>query len=461
MASNEASECQDMLAQYKNDVEVAKARIITKAEYVKWLSQKETLEEIQALGVDLAANIEEAKRLEGEARARYMLCRREEGIKELHQQPANNGGRSMPLWSGHVKELSSAALTECAQSSAIQERYNSDTINMIEFGDGEDCLEKIEEDMFMYAFVALYPSIKGWQYCKPVVAVDGTFLKSTYRGTLLIASAQDPTGSILPLAYAIVDSENNASWEWFFVRFKDAFGERKRMCIVSDMHEGIKNTAATLYPQVPHCVCIWHLWNNINTNYKKNHLQLKDIFFAMTKAYTIEKFDYHMAEVDRIDKRVKDSLINVGYERWSRAHFTVNRTLTMTSNIAESINAMLKTARELPVLPLLEYIRQLIGRWNVTNQKNAIESFIDLGKKYDTMLMDNLELSHRMKVTPSTRYLYSVLDKGKQRMVFLKDRTCSCRRFQLDELPYAHAWTILKYKYVDHMKYCSVYYTRK
>nr|XP_009612801.1 protein FAR-RED ELONGATED HYPOCOTYL 3-like [Nicotiana tomentosiformis] len=274
--------------------------------------------------------------------------RREEGIKELHQQPANNGGRSMPLWSGHVKELSSAALT-------------------------------------------------GWQYCKPVVAVDGTFLKSTYRGTLLIASAQDPTGSILPLAYAIVDSENNASWEWFFVRFKDAFGERKRMCIVSDMHEGIKNTAATLYPQVPHCVCIWHLWNNINTNYKKNHLQLKDIFFAMTKAYTIEKFDYHMAEVDRIDKRVKDSLINVGYERWSRAHFTVNRTLTMTSNIAESINAMLKTARELPVLPLLEYIRQLIGRWNVTNQKNAIESFIDLGKKYDTMLMDNLELSHRMK----------------------------------------------------------------
>ncbi|XP_070047075.1 uncharacterized protein [Nicotiana tomentosiformis] len=104
-----------------------------------------------------------------------------------------------------------------------------------------------------------------------------------------------------------------------------------------------------------------------------------------------------MAEVERIDKRVKYYLINVGYERWSRAHSTVNRTLTMTSNIAESINAVLKAARELLVLPLLEYIRQLIGRWNITNQKNAIESFTDLGKKYDTMLMDNLELSHRIK----------------------------------------------------------------
>ncbi|XP_019244586.1 PREDICTED: uncharacterized protein LOC109224462 [Nicotiana attenuata] len=179
----------------------------------------------------------------------------------------------------------------------------------------------------------------------------------------------------------------------------------------------------------------------------------------MAKAYTFEKFDFHMAEVEKIDKRVKDYLMNIRYERWSRAHSTVNRILTMTSNIAESINAALKAARELPILPLLEYIRQLIRQWNVTNQKNAIESFTNLGKKYDTMLMDNLELSHRMKVTPSASYFYSVLDKGKQRMVFLNDRTCSSRRFQLDELPCAHAWAVLKYKYIDHIEYCSVYYT--
>ena len=46
-------------------------------------------------------------------------------------------------------------------------------------------------------------------------------------------------------------------------------------------------------------------------------------------------------------------------------------------------------------------------------------------------------------------------------MMFLKDRTCNCRRFQLDELPCAHAWAVLKYKYIDHIEYCSVYITRK
>ncbi|XP_070008566.1 uncharacterized protein LOC107791126 [Nicotiana tabacum] len=131
----------------------------------------------------------------------------------------------------------------------------------------------------------------------------------------------------------------------------------------------------------------------------------------MAKTYTVEKFDYHMAEVEIIDKRVKDYLINVGYARWSKAYFTINRTLTMTSNIGESINTTLKAARELPVSSLLEYIRQLIGRWNVINQKKAIESFTDFGKKYDTMLMDNLELSHQMKCPP-TRHMETKLIKA-------------------------------------------------
>nr|XP_016492765.1 PREDICTED: uncharacterized protein LOC107812228 [Nicotiana tabacum] len=173
----------------------------------------------------------------------------------------------------------------------------------------------------------------------------------------------------------------------------------------------------------------------------------------MAKAYTVEKFDYNMAEVERINKRVKDYLINVGYERWSRAHFTVNRTLTMTSNIVESINATLNASRELPVLPLLEYIRQLIERWNVTNQKNAIELFTNLGKKYDTMLIDNLELSHWMKLIGLPPF--SVSSGACEKLVIIY------RRFQLDELPCAHAWAVLKYKYIDHIEYYSMYYTRK
>ncbi|XP_070017721.1 uncharacterized protein [Nicotiana sylvestris] len=45
----------------------------------------------------------------------------------------------------------------------------------------------------------------------PVVVVDGTFLKSAYKGIMLTASTMDATATIVPLAYAIVDSENDVS----------------------------------------------------------------------------------------------------------------------------------------------------------------------------------------------------------------------------------------------------------
>ncbi|XP_075106780.1 uncharacterized protein LOC142179803 [Nicotiana tabacum] len=74
-------------------------------------------------------------------------------------------------------------------------------------------LQMTDDDCFLYAFISLSTSIKGWEYCRPVVVVDGTFLKSAYRGIMLTTSTMDATCSILPLAYTVVDSENDASWK--------------------------------------------------------------------------------------------------------------------------------------------------------------------------------------------------------------------------------------------------------
>ncbi|XP_009608926.1 uncharacterized protein [Nicotiana tomentosiformis] len=73
-------------------------------------------------------------------------------------------------------------------------------------------LQKTEDDCFLYSFIALSTSIRSWEHCRPVVVVDGTFLKSAYRRIMLIASTMDAAGSILPLAYTVVDSDYDASW---------------------------------------------------------------------------------------------------------------------------------------------------------------------------------------------------------------------------------------------------------
>ena len=66
---------------------------------------------------------------------------------------------------------------------------------------------------FKYCFMAIASSIEGWRFCRPNIAVNGTFLKCKYGGTLLTAATMDDHSKIFPLAFSIVDSENNASWK--------------------------------------------------------------------------------------------------------------------------------------------------------------------------------------------------------------------------------------------------------
>ncbi|XP_070041180.1 uncharacterized protein [Nicotiana tomentosiformis] len=53
-----SADAEEMVVQYKADVEAAETRLKTKTEYIKWLSRRETLEEIHARGFDLSAEME-------------------------------------------------------------------------------------------------------------------------------------------------------------------------------------------------------------------------------------------------------------------------------------------------------------------------------------------------------------------------------------------------------------------
>ncbi|XP_033513772.1 uncharacterized protein [Nicotiana tomentosiformis] len=260
-------------------------------------------------------------------------------------------------------------------------------------------LYKTEDGCFLYVFVALSTSIEGWEHYRLVVIVDGTFLKSAYRGIMLTASTMDAAGSILPLAYAVVDSENDTSWRYFFEQFKHAYEEKPNMCVFSDRNESILKATSTVYTGMPHYACMWHIWINVRSKFKKGHLKLSELYSVTTRSYTLDEFNERMSKIEEIDTRVKAYLYDSSYHRWSRVHATVNRTWTMTSNIAESLNAVTKDARELPVVELLEYMRTLLERW--TNEKllNAKGTFTYLGKKYNKELEDNMTLSQKMRIS--------------------------------------------------------------
>ncbi|XP_070040770.1 uncharacterized protein [Nicotiana tomentosiformis] len=168
----------------------------------------------------------------------------------------------------------------------------------------------------------------------------------------------------------------------------------------------------------------------------------------MTRSYTLDEFNERMSKIEDIDTHVKAYLYDIGYHRWSRVHATVNKTWTMTSNIAESLIAVTKDARELPIVELLEYMRTLLERW--TNEKllKANGTFIYLGKKI------------QQRVRASTDHIHTVIDGVKRYIVCLQNKRCSCGQFQLDELPCAHTLAALRHMNESYENYCSPFYTR-
>ncbi|XP_075087729.1 uncharacterized protein LOC107824764 [Nicotiana tabacum] len=267
--------------------------------------------------------------------------------------------------------------------------------------------------------------------------------------------------SILPLAYAVVDSENDTSWMWFFEKFKHAYGEKPNMCVVLDRNESILNATSTVYTSMPHYACMWHIWTNVRSKFKKGHLKLSKLYFATARPYTLDEFNERMSQIEVIDTCFKAYLYDIGYHRWSRVHATVNRTWTMTSNIADSLNAVTKDARELPVVELLEYMRALLEHW--TNEKllKAKGTFTYLGKKIQQRVGGQQDIIAEDEMRASTYHIHTVIDGVKRFIVCLQNKRCSCGQFQLDVLPCAQALAALRHRNESYENYCSPYYTRE
>jgi hypothetical protein len=57
--------------------------------------------------------------------------------------------------------------------------------------------------------------VEAFKHCCDVLSIDGIFLMEKYECTMLIAIGIDADHQLVPLAFAIVEKENNGSWGWF------------------------------------------------------------------------------------------------------------------------------------------------------------------------------------------------------------------------------------------------------
>jgi hypothetical protein len=75
-------------------------------------------------------------------------------------------------------------------------------------------LDITSENQFQRVFICHAASAIGFSHCLPLLRIDGTHLKTRYQGILLAVTRVDAKGQLFPLAYAVIDAENDDNWLW-------------------------------------------------------------------------------------------------------------------------------------------------------------------------------------------------------------------------------------------------------
>ncbi|XP_016185451.1 uncharacterized protein LOC107627101 [Arachis ipaensis] len=206
--------------------------------------------------------------------------------------------------------------------------------------------------MFDKVFWSFPSCVEAFKHCKPFVSIDGTHLYGMYGGVLLIAVAQDGNSNILPIAFAIVESESTESWLFFLTNPRRHVTLQDGLLVISDRSQAIKvvlsaEDSGWTPPRAYHAYCIGHMAANFMTRFKSAEGKK----YLINATYSPSKADYEWY-MDAL-RGVSPTMVNWAScfrnDIWLQHCDGGRRFGHMTTNLSECINAMLKGTRYLPI----------------------------------------------------------------------------------------------------------------
>ncbi|XP_038976647.1 uncharacterized protein LOC120107444 [Phoenix dactylifera] len=114
----------------------------------------------------------------------------------------------------HGKELAMKEIYDDRSLSYDRIRWYCDAI--VQTNPGSITKYETIEGRFRRLFICFHASLLGFiKGCRPLIFMDGTFIKHKDGGVLLGATAKDGNDDMFPIAYGVVDTETDENWEWF------------------------------------------------------------------------------------------------------------------------------------------------------------------------------------------------------------------------------------------------------
>ncbi|XP_026420589.1 uncharacterized protein LOC113316649 [Papaver somniferum] len=182
------------------------------------------------------------------------------------------------------------------------------------------------DDSFLYYFFAFGVCIEGFKNCfRYAFAVDGTHLTGPRQGVLLSAVGIDPDESIYPMDFAVVDSENNESWEWFMRKLDEVLGDKYAMnedVVVAQQAstDRVAYQTVALYMYVSRqsyevSLVMFDLAENIKQPTTPPRLRWH---LQAAKAFSNDEYELAMRDLGLASPAALKSVVDLGPEMWAR-----------------------------------------------------------------------------------------------------------------------------------------------
>ena len=68
---------------------------------------------------------------------------------------------------------------------------------------------------FRGIYMCFQASKDGFKHCRPIIGLDGCWMKGSYPGHVLVAASIDANDGCYPIEFVVVDSECLETWDWF------------------------------------------------------------------------------------------------------------------------------------------------------------------------------------------------------------------------------------------------------
>lgn len=318
---------------------------------------------------------------------------------------------------------------------------------------------------FQHLFVSFQALIQGFNDgCRPLVFLDSISFKSKYHEVFLTASAVDGDDGPFPLAFAVVDVEDDSNWCRFLEQLRSAFSTSTPITFISDHEKGLEKSVHQVFENGHHGYSIFHLVENFKKNVRGPFTGdgkgfLISSLLAAARAQRLDSFTAYIERMKKVSSKAYDWIMQIEPDKWAHASFKGEPFHFITVDIAEPYAKWIEEVKELPIVQKVEaLILKLVELFNA-RQTNSSNWVTKLTPSKEEKLQEESRRATSLKVLFSSDTVFEVHDNSINLVVDLQKRVCSCLEWKASGLPCRHALAVFDRTGKDSYDYCPKCFT--